>query len=61
MDSINMITDMSRKRFRAEPQISATLMPDHARFWPRDAAILDRMLDCAYTVEPLYNAVHYRR
>ena len=47
MDSITTITDMSRKRFGAEPQINATLMPDRARFWPRNVAILDRMFDCA--------------
>ena len=35
MDSITMITDVSRERFGAEPQISATLMRDHAMmpFW----------------------------
>ena len=35
MDSTTMITDIARKRFWAEPQISATLMRDHATppFW----------------------------
>ena len=35
MDSTTMITDIARKRFSAEPQISATLMRDHATppFW----------------------------
>ena len=42
MNSITMIADMLKKRFGAEPQISATLMPD-ARFWPRDATILDNV------------------
>ena len=49
VNSITMITDMLRKRFGAEPQTGATLMPlsEHARLWPRDAAILDRMFHCS--------------
>ena len=39
MGSITMITDMSS--FGAEPPICATLLPNHARFWSHDAAILD--------------------
>ena len=42
MNGITMIADMLKKRFRAEPRISTTLMPD-ARFWPHDAAILDNV------------------
>ena len=42
MDSITMITDMARKIFGAEPQISATSMPDHATppFWTERLTVL---------------------
>ena len=48
MDSTTLINDMTRKRFGAEP-------PDqrHSDAWPRNAAILDRMFDCAWQQDAL--------
>ena len=42
MDSKTMINDMVRKRFATDP-----LDQRHSDAWPRNAAILDRLFDCA--------------
>ena len=48
MDSTTMINDMTRKRYGVEP-------PDQRQSdaWPHNAAILDRMFDCAWQQDAL--------